>query len=436
MTRPASERTRALQTTAPPALDPVAEEYVALAFAIARHAPGYVDAYVGPPEVRERALAEPIDEPAALLARAQTLAVLVAEAGADRPLGETDPDYPETRVGYLAAQVQGMIATCRILAGEEMPYAEEVRRCFDIEPEATPESVFEAAIEELDGLLPGSGSVAERMIAWRRGFEVPPETAQRLIDLIVPEIRARTAAIVDLPAGEEVAFAMVRDQPWSAYNWYLGDARSRVEFNVDVPIRANELTGLLCHEAYPGHHAERALKEQRLYRERGYGEHAIFLINTPECAISEGIATLAERAIFPDEEVHRFNAERVYPAAELDGDTGREARIDRARHALRGVDANAALRFHAEGRSEEDVVAYLQRFGLKSEEQARHNLRFLADPLWRAYTFTYHAGRDLLDRWLKGGDRAPRFRTLLTEQVYPSQVETWIAQDAAAGGGH
>ena len=409
----------------PPELDGLSREYVALAFGIERHVPGYVDAYVGPPGVKEAALAGEAPAPERLLEAAQALAVRVAEAA-----------VPETRVGFLTAQLEAMLATCRRLAGEGLPYREEVRRCFDIEPERTPEGVFEAAIAELDGLLPGEGPVAERMVAWRSRFEISPETAERLIGAIVPEIRRRTLEIVGLPEGEAVEFRFVRDQPWSGYNWYLGDARSRVELNTDLPIHASRLTDLLCHEAYPGHHAEHALKDRRLYRERGWGEHAIQLINTPECVISEGIATLAEGAIFPDEEKRaRFRAERVYPAARLDGvaDPAREAGIGRALLALRAVAGNAALLLHAEGRGEEEVVAYLQRYGLVSEGEARQRLRFLADPLWRASVFCYHAGYDLLGAWLSAGpagERGARFRTLLTEQIYPSQVARWVADGA------
>jgi hypothetical protein len=407
-----------------PALDPLSRDYVALAFGIERHLPGYVDAYLGPSAARDEALAGEPPTPALLLARARALAVRVAEA-----------DAPETRVGFLAAQLGAMIATCRRLAGETLPYPDEVRLLFDVEPARTPEASFDAAIAELDGLLPGSGSVATRMVAWRERFAIPPETARTLIDALVPELRRRTAELVSLPEGEAVEVRFVQDRPWSGYNWYLGEARSRVELNTDLPLHANRLPDLLCHEAYPGHHAEHALKE-RLYRERGYGEHAIQLINTPECVISEGIATLAEEAIFPGDERFRFRAERVYPLAGLEGDPEREAGIARAQRALRSVPGNAALLLHEEGAAEAEVVAYLQRYGLLAEGEARQRLRFLADPLWRAYIFTYHAGHDLLGAWLDAapaGERDARFRTLLTEQVSPSQVARWVADEGASG---
>ncbi|MGH2531668.1 MAG: hypothetical protein ACRDJW_05120 [Thermomicrobiales bacterium] len=408
--------------SSPPPLDALSQEYVALAYGIERRVPGYVDAYFGPPEVKAATLAGDSSEAQALVERAHALAARVATG-----------DYMGERTRYLAAQVRAMLATCRRLAGEELSYLDEVRDCFDVEPARTPETAFNDAIAELDELLPGDGEVHTRMIAWRATYEVSPETARTMIDVIADETRRRTAAFVDLPAGEAVAFAFVAGQPWSGYNWYLGNARSRVEINTDNPIRAHELPGLIAHEAYPGHHTEHALKEHLLYQERGYGEHAIQLINTPECVISEGIATLAESVIFTPEDLAAWLAETVYPAAGVSGDPAREAAIQRAQRALRPVSANAALLLHHEGATEDEVVAYLMRYGLRPEQEARHSLGFIRDPLWRAYIFTYHTGRDLLGRWLEAApaaERQARFRTLLSEQIAPSRVRDWMAADA------
>ena len=37
------------------------------------------------------------------------------------------------------------------------------------------------------------------MIAWRQSYAISPETARRLVDVILPELRARTQEFVDLP---------------------------------------------------------------------------------------------------------------------------------------------------------------------------------------------------------------------------------------------
>ena len=399
---------------APPALDPLATDYVRLAFGIERHVPGYVDAYHGPAAIRDDALAGDPPLPLHLLAAARDLVGRVAEAA-----------IAESRVGYLTAQLQAMIATCRRLAGETLSYPDEVKACFDVDPETTPDAVFDAAIAELDGLLPGDGTTAERMARWKERFVVAPETARTLLDTIGAESRRRTAAFVDLPEGESVAYALVSDRPWGGYNWYLGNGRSRVELNTDLPIHANGLTDLVCHESYPGHHTEHAMKERLLYRALGYGEHAIQVINTPECVIAEGIATLAASVIFSGEELYRWQTETLYPLAGITGDPERESSIAAAKRALGGVSLNAALLLHRDGAPEAEVLAYLERYGLKTEAEARQGLRFLADPLWRAYPVTYRAGHALLGRWLDAAGpetRQVRFKTLLTEQVTPSSI--------------
>jgi hypothetical protein len=78
------------------------------------------------------------------------------------------------------------------------------------------------------------------------------------------------------------------------------------------------------------------------------------------------------------------------------------------------------------------VVAYLRHYGLSTEAEARQRLRFIADPLWRAYIFTYHVGYELISNWLDQApsERRERFRTLLNDPVYPSQIAAWTASSA------
>jgi hypothetical protein len=403
-----------------PELDEFGREYARLSFAIERHVPGFIDAYLGPDDLRSELEPASAPRPAALVTGARDLLARIPAL-----------DATEGRKGYLTKQVEAMLTVTRRVAGEVFPYREEVRLLFDIEPGVTPEGVYDAAIADLDSLLPGDGPIVERMVSWRQSYAIPPEGARRLVDIILPELRARTQEFVDLPDEESIEVRMVQDQPWSGYNWYLGNGRSRVDLNTDLPIYAYRLTDLLAHEGYPGHHTEHALKE-RLYTEQGLGEHALQLINTPECVISEGIATLAEKMLFDPQELVRFRRERVYPAAGITGDPEREVAIGAATRILRSVPGNAALLLHEEGRDPEDVVAYLQHYGLSTEAEARQRLRFIADPLWRAYIFTYHVGYDLISTWL---DQAPterrrRFRTLLNDQVYPSQIAAWTASGA------
>src|SRR4051812_11192236 len=97
-------------------IDAISSHYIALAFAIERHMEGFVDAYIGPPELKEQALAQPLPP---LQAIAADVAALRGELRAS--------DYPLRRKGYISAQLDGMSTMVRILSGEQLPYREEVR---------------------------------------------------------------------------------------------------------------------------------------------------------------------------------------------------------------------------------------------------------------------------------------------------------------------
>ncbi len=406
-----------------PQLDQWGADYIQLGFRIHQHIDGYVDAYTGPPALRDAVLGTQPWPGAALVAEAERLANTLEETG-----------YGVLRRTYLHKQVGAMLTTCRQLAGETFAYREEIRRCFDIDPQPIPEAEFEAAIEELQTLLPGNGPVRERMIAWRKQYEIAPATARGLLEMITDELRQRTGALYPLPPGEAVEFRLVSDQPWTGYNWYYGNYTSGVDLNTDLPIHAHTLTALVAHEAYPGHHTEHCLKEAGLFETAGWAEHSIFLISTPEAVIAEGIANTGRHVIFAPGELETWQAAHVYPAAGIEGDPQRERRIAAATSALVGVAGNAALLLHEAGRSPEDVLRYLMRYGLHSEQQAQHRLRFIESPLWRAYIFTYFYGERLMQTWIRQGNPAERFGTLLREQTYPSLIGRWIHDEQSTPG--
>ena len=183
-------------------LDDLSRRYVELGFGIERHNPGTVDAYFGPPEIKEAALAGPTPSPADLLDRAASLLGDVAAA-----------DLPPSRTDYLTAQIRALHTICRKLNGEEIAYRDEVRLLFDIEPEAIPTAAYDEAIAALGDALPGEGDVAARMFAWRAQFEIPVGTARLMIETIATEVRSRSSTFAPLPDGEGIEVSMVSNQP-------------------------------------------------------------------------------------------------------------------------------------------------------------------------------------------------------------------------------
>ena len=216
---------------------------------------------------------------------------------------------------------------------------------------------------------------------------------------------------------------LVSDKPWSGFNWYEGNGRSRIDVNTDLPVRADFVLNLMAHEAYPGHHTENAVKEQGLYRGLGRLEHCVVLLNAPECLVGEAIATVAQDVIFPDRyELESWLRDALYAAAGIQVDVALQLRLVDAFEKLDGVAGNAAFLLHADRRPDEEVLAYLRRYGLRTEQEARQFLRFLSSPLSRGYIFNYSHGRRLLKRAFAVGGMREVFLWAVTEPVTPSGI--------------
>jgi hypothetical protein len=376
--------------------------YLELGLRLGRHVDGLVDAYFGPAEIAGRVDAEDLRPPGALADDAASLRRELQEPG------ELDP----RRRAWLDDQLLGVETYALRLAGERLAYADEVERCFGLRPRRTPEEVFAAALDRLDAALPGEGDLVARYADWRRTQIVPPEAMLDVFSALRERFRAATTALVGLPPDEDVVTELVRDEPWLAYNYYLGGRRSRIAINVDLPIAAPELVDLVAHEAYPGHHTEHAWKEHLLV-DAGVVEESLVLVPTPQSMVSEGIAEIAWEVV--DDETRADVATVLAEAGVEAFDPARTDAVEEARRPLRFVGLNAALLLHEDGASEEEAVAYVERWSARTQEYAQSSVRFLLDPLWRAYAATYSLGGDLARRHVQGSPE--RYRALLTEQT-------------------
>jgi hypothetical protein len=383
----------------------VVPSYLELCLRLGRHVDGLVDSYYGPPELQQRIEAEELRAPSALATEAVSLA-------------ESLDGLDERRRRWLEAQLRGLETVARKLAGEQIDYEDEVERCYGVRPERVPEDAFETAHRDLDEALPGTGSVGERYRAWREEDALRGEQARRVIDDLTSDFRARTEALVGLPDGDSFEVVYVSDEPWAAFNYYLGGLRSRIAINADIAMTPSFVAELVAHEAYPGHHTEHAWKEQLLVRDRGQAEESALMVGTPASLISEGIAGLAPEILLGDEEQGVTAAHVEGTGVAYDPEVSRA--VQEARRPLGHVGANIALLLHREGGTVEEAREYHMRWGLLSPERAEHAVRFISDPLWRSYVTTYTDGYDLCREFV-GGD-VQRFKRLLKQQLTPDDL--------------
>jgi hypothetical protein len=370
------------------------ERYLRLGLQVGRHVDGIVDAYYGPPALAAAVEAEPPVDPRMLVADAETL-------------------LDELEDGWLRDQVVGVRTYAAGLAGESRSYADEVEGCYGVRPTYTDEAVFTTAHERLEELLPGDGTLDERYQRWENSSLVPADQLERLMAAVIDEARAQAARLLELPDGEGVALEIVRDKSWWASCDYLGELRSRIALNADLPMTAVQLLILTLHETYPGHHTERCSKEHLLVRGRGLLEETVVLAPTPQTVVTEGIAKLAPSVLLEGDGGAALAA--VLRDAGIELDLAHALAVERAHEPCDWAEVNAALMLHEEGASEAETHAYLERWALLTPEWADHMIRFITEPAQRTHIVSYSAGRELCRSYVAG--EPERFRRLLTEQV-------------------
>jgi hypothetical protein len=385
----------------------VPERYVLLCLRVGRHIDGFVDAYFGPPEWKELVAREEPADPQVLHQEAIDLAESLPSEGLE----------PERR-RWLEAQLRALECVLARMTGDDMSWTNEVECCLGVRPTRTDTSVFEEVHRRLDAALSGAGALRDRYNEWDERNAIPTDKLIPALDTLKGVLGPRAHELARMPGVESVTYETVSAKPWIAYNWYQGRYQSVVEVNADLPISIALVTDLAAHEAYPGHHTERAAKEAHLVHDLGRVEMSVAIISGPEAVISEGIAMNAlEQALGP--QPYDAVAEVLDPLG-IEFDPSEVHEVHHAEIALFATAVNAAFMLHEEGATIEEAQDYIREWGLESDKKAARSVAFLVEPTSRAYVSAYTDGQRLCRAFAERA--AGNFSRLLTEQLTPADL--------------
>lgn len=396
------------------ALDGAGERFVHLALALGEHDANFVDAYHGPAAWAEAAKAAPVSL-ADLEIEAEALIAMLDEVAAPNP-----------RAAMLRKLTIAALTRTQMAGGRTFDFDTETLSLYDAVAPEYDLAEFDAALAEIDTLLPGEGALATRVEAFRNSLAVPEDRLRAVFDAAIAECRRRTLAHYALPEGERFRMEFVTDKPWGGYNWYQGDYESLIEVNTDFPIIIDRAVDLGCHEGYPGHHLWNVFIERDFLKKNGWIEYSVYPLFSPLSLIAEGSANYGIELAFPGDEKIAFERDVLFPLAGLDPAKAETLdRLNKARRALSHA-RNAVARDYLDGRIDrERAIDLTMKYGLTSRERAEQSVRFVET--YRGYVINYNLGRDLVEAYVSravaaGGDPWEAFRILLTSPVSASDL--------------
>ncbi|WP_304143304.1 hypothetical protein [Ignavibacterium album] len=378
-------------------MNKIAEEYVKLALNIGRYDKDFIDAYYGPESWRPQQDSVVFNESVyeqlnskvnSLLDEMESLSVYNAT------------ELEKLRYRYLYKQLLACKTKIFMLNGVSLSFDEEARALYDTDVPAHDEKFFKSAIEELDKLLPGKGTIAERVQKFKERFRIPEERLKSVFDAAIKECRERTLKNIQLPPTENFTVEFVKNKPWGAYNWYKGNFYSVIQVNTDLPVYIDRAVDLAAHEGYPGHHVYNALLEWNLYRQKEWVEFSVYVLFSPQSLIAEGTANYGIQVAFPGNERIKFEKEVLFPLAGLDSNQAELYYKVLELQKNLSYAGNEAARNFIDGKwNEQQAVDWLVKYSLRSKESAMKYLDFIKQ--YRTYVINYNVGQDIIKNYIE-----------------------------------
>ena len=383
-----------------PSVEEEAHSYVAVALALGRYAPAEVDSYFGPAALQRRATQT---APATLPQLSDQVAHLLQQ------VRRSQAEHPEPRRARLLGKILDLQRVIESLkATRQLSFDEQARQLYGIELAGLELAAPTQLLTELDGLLPGAGTLVDRMNLWRQQTLIAADRRAGVFERALQECRLRTLQQWPLPSEESLQITWTRKTP-AAWHRYQGQYQSQLQINPDAVAYFPSVLSVACHEAYPGHHVQYLLLEKAAGEAGLPVEDAVVLLRSRQSVLLEGAANLGVEMAFTQSQRLGFERDVLLPLAGLSSDIAeKQAAIGRIEVQL-ATSILPILRDYHDGRLSRDAaVQRLQSEALLPD--AGPLLDFTSN--LGAYVIGYTAARDLL-------------RSAITERVAANGSTAW-----------
>jgi len=391
------------------------EDFLLLVLRIDKHIKGYVDFYFGPEELRQIVYYESLTAPNTLLNDSNDLIKQLRAQG-----------YNKERERYIEKLLVAMKTSIEILIGSEISIKDQFIKLYDVDLQPAKEAELDNLKEEYEDAYKGSGSLEERMNKLRITRKVPVSKVFKFFKKAVDITEKQTKELfIDLlPKDERVIIDVVNSSEnvkWSCYNWYMGKYISRIEVNPNYQMYWTVFLSFSSHEAYPGHHTEFVVKEERLYRELNQFEHSLLILHSPKLVISEGIANKAISILFSNQEVAEIGLNEFCSEPLKEASLEELELQDIVKSKIPVFWYNFAYHALVDKYGKNDLMRYGKNFEIFSDEALITGIERMSNPAYSNNAFMYYLGNNILQKY---GDvpSLKDFRNLLLNPILPSDL--------------
>lgn len=376
-------------------LDDIANKYLKLALEIGQYDTDIIDTYYGPEKWKPKSNDSktlPYEE-----LKWQTTSLLNQIKTID-DMGFSKIEL--LRYQFLNKQLQAMRTKLDMLSGKKYPFDVESLRLYDVVAPVTEMDVYDSLLEKLSERVPGEGDLSARYQTYSEAFIIPPDKLDIVLRAAISEARIRTKQHLELPENERFEIEYVTDKPWSAYNWFKGNAESLVQLNTDHPIYIERAIDLACHEGYPGHHAYNTMLEKNLVIGKNWHEFQVYPLFSPQSFIAEGLAIYGIEMVFDYEERMEFEKKVLFPLAGLDPSKVEEYyEIQLLRKELLASGIDIARSYLSMEIDHETAISYLKKYLQFSTARAEQRLSYY--DRYRSYIINYTLGEEFVRRHIE-----------------------------------